>query len=80
MSGNGLLAVSPMAEGQRESNKENKMGSSLSLYKELTALTHSWRSRALVTEPLVKVPPLDTTKDQASNIETLRDLFKPSVI
>jgi hypothetical protein len=51
------LALSPMTEGQRESSKGIKMGSSLPLYKELTALTHSWRCSALVTEPRVTVPP-----------------------
>lgn len=78
--GNVLPVMPPMTEGQRESHRENTVGLSLSIVKELTALTRSWRVEPLLLNHSVKAPPPNTTEDQASNIRTLRGMFKPSII
>lgn len=59
--GNVLPVMPPMTEGQRESHRENTVGLSLSIVKEPTALTHSWRVEPLLLNHSVKayllIPP-----------------------
>lgn len=59
--GNVLPVIPPMTEGQRESHRENTVGLSLSIVKEPTALTRSWRVEPLLLNHSVKahllIPP-----------------------